>query len=155
MGNIALITEGLALDNGGQLTYRKFTLTWDYIANLGGAALTVDIPLHTLPRGGFLLFCMIHATTQFAGVTTLTASVGNAGSATQFTAASADLVGTAIADTAIRIGPTSATPGGTMARQAINARLTSTGTNLNTLTAGQVDIFIAFGNVTTPAANIG
>ena len=75
--------------------------------------------------------------TPFAGVTTCTASVGDTGSATKFSAAN-DVKATA--NTVYGLQPATS-PASVAASSPLNVYFTSTGTNLSTLSAGEVHMW--------------
>lgn len=151
---MSVITTGIALDNGGKLTYKKFTLDYATIAAIGDAT-SGNVTLFTLPQAGFIVYVRVKHTAQFVGVGgTFKVSVGTSGSATLFTAQTGDLVATAVAATTYTENAGSSVPhsAGTHAAVAIVANCVSSSGNLSGLTAGSVDIYVAYANVTTPSA---
>lgn len=158
-----------AMNYGGSLTYRKFTIPFNdpnLIAlgavtagnvNLDVSSLT-NPPIQpvTSPAQNFMLQpaakilgVYVKASVAFTGtgpLSALTVSVGNAVSNTEFTAAF-DIF-QAVADTTIQ--ETALFKAGRQTASQVFARFTSTGGNLNVLLTGSVDIFVLFMDVTTP-----
>jgi hypothetical protein len=155
----------IGLSLSGYLSYCKFTIG---IADLPYAATsqTIALPWNTLasnpinfaiPQGGVMLGVRVHATTAFAGpsVTAMTVSVGvNGGSNTFFTNAFdifQAVSNTTLQETSMFKSGLQANPGGTAnVNQQVSVTFTATGANLALLTAGSVDIYFCFLNVSTP-----
>jgi hypothetical protein len=141
-----MVTSGIATDLGGQVTFRRFTITY---ADLTDADTSQTINLFTLPKGGIILGVRIKHSTAFSGgtVATCTVSVGSAaGTATDF--ASAYDIFSAAGDTAFQV--TSEFKAVTYVADTVTATVTTTVGNVTDTTAGSVDIDVCFLNVTTP-----
>lgn len=152
---MAVIVEDLALNFGGKLKYTKFTVDYATIAAIIGAATSGNIPLFSLPNFSLVMGIIVKHTVQFAGVGgTLKVSVGTTGTATQLTAATADLVATAVANTAYQKTNTpdigAETSGGTNVSVGVVLNVVSSVGNLTLLTAGSVDIYVLYASVSTP-----
>jgi len=151
----------LAVAAGTGPTLRKFTVTYlDLIAN---AALTGAVALNAkgtnpatiqpvttgflLAQAGKIIGIEVHTTVPFAGpaITAVTVSVGNAISATQFTAAYNCFA--AAADTNVQ--ETSMFKSGQHSANEVSAFFTALGANLSVLTAGSVDFYVYHLNVTS------
>ncbi len=144
-----MIIQGIGLDNGGQLRYTKFTVNFADM-NALGAVVSGDIPLFTIPQGGKFLAAMVKHSAQFAGVAgTLKVSIGKTGTAAFFTAATADLVATAVADGTLQETPGLFKSGQLSALPVVMNCVSGTG-NINLLTAGSVDAYILWTPVSTP-----
>jgi hypothetical protein len=111
-----------------------FTVNFNQTTLAAAAALTANVSLTTLPAGAVVLHTRIKPTVAWLGTATLTASVGDATSATAFTTAldlKAAVSNTAlIANTAPKIT--------TEAADAILLAFTATTNNLNVLSAGSL-----------------
>lgn len=112
----------------------KYTLTAAQVAALG-AALTGNVIIVGLPAGVKIHAAVMKITTQFAGTTTLTCSVGIVGTLAKY-APAFNL------KQAANVFQDANLPGMESFAAAVNivAALTATGTNLNTVSAGQVEI---------------
>lgn len=123
---------------GSKVRYEKFTVDYATIAAIIGAAVSGNVSLFTLPQRGVIMYAFVHCTTQFAGVAgTLKVSVGDAGSATKFTAASADFVATQTdQETTVMKQETADT--------AVLLNVVSSSGNLSGLSAGSVDIYLLY-----------
>jgi len=161
----------VAVGLGGLVTLRKFTIPYNdpnLIAlgavtagnvNLAVSSLTnAPIQPTTSPVQGYLLnqaakilgVC-IHHTTAFTGtgpLTALTVSVGNSISNTQFT--NTQDIFQATGDTVL-LETGGLFKCGQITPSQVFARFTATGGNLNVLTAGSVDIYVMFTDVTSPS----
>ncbi len=138
-----VLVNNIPVNFGGGLRYRKFTIDWDAFKAIIGANTSGNVPLATIPQAGAILYCMVRHTAQFTGVGgTFKVSVGTTGSATLITAASADLVATAVAETTYTEGPSAAKALGSHAAVGLVVNAVSTVGNINTLTAGSVDIYV-------------
>jgi hypothetical protein len=137
--------EDIALNLGAGLEYRRFTVGF---ADLTAAATTQDVALFTLPAGGKILGVFQKHSVPFSGgsLTTMTCAVAKASSATFFT--STFDVFQAVADTTVQ--ETSLFKSGQLTALAVVAHFIGSH-NVNTATAGSVDIFVLYLNVTTPA----
>lgn len=137
-------TSYIASNLGGFLEYRKFTITY---ADLTTAGTTQTIALFTLGAGSKILGVYQKHSEAFAGgsLSSMTVSVGSALSATQFTATFD--VYQAVANTTVQ--ETAMFKSGTAVAQAVNSYWTGSH-NVNTATAGSVDICVLILNVTTP-----
>lgn len=145
-----VINTNVPLAYGAGLTYRKFSIDYTTIIAILGAGVTSgDIPLFTLPRGGKLLGFMVKHSIQFAGVGgTFKVSIGKAGSAVFFTPATVDLVATAVADNTLQ--ETALFKSGQITAVPVVMNVVSSVGNLTTLTAGQVDVYVASIEPSTP-----
>jgi hypothetical protein len=122
------------------ISYKDFT----------AAATTQNITLQTLPKGSVVQWVRIKHAEAVAGgsISAATLSVGSsAGTATSF--ASAFSVSQAVSDTTAQIsaGPVAAT----YAEDTMYARITTTGGNVNTATAGLIYVDVCYWHVTVPA----
>lgn len=148
-----VLTNNIPVQFGAGTRYRKFTIDWDAFKAIIGAATSGNVPLFTLPQAGLILYCKVIATVQFAGVGgTFKVSVGTTGTATLITAASADLVATAIAVTTFTEGPSAAKCLGSNAAVGLVVNAVSTVGNINTLTAGSVDVYVLSVEPSEPGA---
>jgi len=139
-----MVTAYLAANLGGFVEYRKFSLTY---ADLTTAGTTQTIALFTLPANAKILGVYQKHSVAFAGgsLSSMTVSVGSAIGATQFTATFD--VFQAVADTTVQ--ETAMFKSGTAAAQVVNSYWTGSH-NVNTATAGALDICVLFLNVSTP-----
>jgi hypothetical protein len=139
-----MVSSYIASNLGGFVEYRKFSLTY---ADLTTAGTTQTIALFTLPANSKILGVYQKTSVAFSGgsLSTMTVSVGSALSATQFTATYDAFA--AVNDTNVQ--ETAMFKSGTAAAQAVNAYWTGSH-NVNTATAGAIDICVLFLNVTTP-----
>ena len=137
---------GVGLNLGGALEYRRFTVPYTDLTDTAGTSKAVT--LFTIPKGGKILGVFAKHSVAFAGVaiSAMTVSVGKSGSTTFFT--SAFDIFAAVADTTVQ--ETALFKCGQLTALAVIATFTSTGANLTVLTAGSVDIYVLFANVTTP-----
>ena len=149
---MAVIETGLASIYGGGLRYRKFSISYADIATAGGANLVGNVALFTLPQAAFVIYARVKHTKVFAGVTTLTLSVGVVGALTRFTGNSDDLVGTPVADATLTEGPVAPISGATHAAVGVVAHAISTVSNLDQLSDGYADVYVLYVDVTTPSA---
>lgn len=130
------------LNLGGGLVYRKCTITY---ADLTTAGTSQAITLFTLPAHSKILGVCVKHSEAFSGgsLSTMTVSVGRATAATDYTAA-ADIFA-AVADTTLQ--ETSMFKASTDAAVALLATFTGSH-NVNTATAGSVDVYVCYLNVT-------
>lgn len=149
---------GLAL--GGNLSYAKWTFGYNDVNGTAGTTLALTLlenpeggnttTAFQIPQAGVIMFVYVHHTVPFAGtgITGMTVSLGVlGGSATAFT--SAFNVFQAAANTTYQLttGPLTTT----IAAQSLTANFTSTGANLSLATAGAVDIYLCWLDVSTPS----
>ena len=141
------------------LTAAGLTQTIPILSDPGGnafqAAGTTVATLNTqnfqIPQGGVILYARVKHSIQFAApaATSLQLSIGKVGgAATAITAITTigSLMG-AVADTTLQ--ETFAIASGQQSAFGLTANFTSVGGNLNTFTAGQVDLYIFYTAVTT------
>jgi hypothetical protein len=128
---------------GGGLVYRKFTLTY---ADLTTAGTTQEVALFTLPAAGKILGTFIKQSVKFSGgsLSTMTVSVGITGTTTAFS--TTHDIFAAVADTACL--ETSQFKATGLAAKAVVAEFTGSH-NVNTATAGSVDIYVCYLNPAT------
>lgn len=161
----------IALGLGGNPAYRKFTITYQDLQTLAAAttgsvslsnAFGANAPIQPivttqtntaqlLAQAAKILGVYVHQTVQFAGagpVTALTVSVGNSISATQFT--TAFNIFAAPADTTGQ--ETAMFKSGQLSGNVVSAFFTATGGNINGMTAGSVDIYVWYLDVSTAGA---
>ena len=142
-----MLTSGLALNLGGDIAVKRFTLTNN---DCTAVATTQTIALFTLGKESIVTGVRIKGRTAFAGtaITAVTASVGStslgaAGLAAAFDILQAVAAGTFQLSQCFKQGPDAA--------EAVNVYLTSVGGNLSAMTAGKVDIDVYVLSQTTPA----
>ena len=141
-----MITTNIVNSFGAGTQATRFRV--DY-TDCQAAALTKNVSLFTLKAFGIILSVIVKHTTVFAGTAgTIKVSVGTSGVATQFTAASADLVATAVADTAFQ--KTDDPDQASMVDTAVVLNVVSSSGNLSGLTAGSVDVYVYYIQPTTP-----
>jgi hypothetical protein len=145
-----VVIRGVPLNFGGQLRCIEYLIDFNCINSIIGAATSGNINLFTTNRYSQFILILVKHNAQFAGgiAGTLKVSVGTTGTVTQLTAATADLVATAVADTAYQ--RTSSPDLGTVASTQIIMNVVSSSGNLGALTAGSVSVYVFDGNVTTP-----
>jgi len=134
---------------GAGLKIVKYTITYKDANDTAGTSKTIT--LFTLPQGAMVLACRTKHTVAFAGasITDMSFVVGIAGTTNQF---AADLdIDAAVANTTLNQanGPTSAVG---HAKIDVIATIGSTGANLTALTAGSVDVYLVYVDITTPNA---
>jgi len=137
--------SGIASNLGGSLEYRRFQITY---SDLTTADTTHTQALMTLPAGGAqILGVFVKHSTAFSGgsLSSMTVSVGKSGSVTFFT--STFDIYQAVADTTVQ--ETSLFKKGQLTALPVIATFTGSH-NVNTATAGVVDIYILYVNQTTP-----
>lgn len=148
---------GMAM--GGNVAYCKFTIGFQDLTSFAALAQQIALVWNTLsanpaqftiPQGGVMLGVRIHPTVPFAGtgVTGMTLSVGTAASGTFF--APAFNVFQAASNTTLQ--ETSLFASGSAVAVPVFATFTATGANLALLTAGSVDVYLYWLNVSTPNA---
>lgn len=153
----------VAINYGGGLTYRKFTIPWnDPLLIALGAVTSGQIPLKigsdsgaanfSLPQGAKIIGVFVKHSIAFTGtgpLTALTLSLGkNGGSTTLFT--STFDVFQAVADTTLQ--ETAMFKAGQLTSLVPAVNFVATGGNLNVLLGGSVDVYVLFLNVTMPSA---
>lgn len=151
----------LAINHGGQVSLRKFTITYlDLQATSGAGAKALTLVetsspgpsgspvVFAFPKESIVLGVQVHHTVAFSGgsLSAMTVSLGKSGSATLFTAAQ-DIF-QAVADTTVQ--ETALFKLGQITALTPAATFTPTGDSCSSATAGSVDIKVAFLNVTTP-----
>lgn len=157
----------IALGLGGLFTYRKFTITYQDLVAMGASATgsinlcvasLANAPIQPVvsPAQGYLLeqtakmlgICF-HQTVQFAStasaISALTLSIGNAVSNTEFT--SAQSIFAAPADTTVY--ELAMFKSGQISPNQVFAYFTATGGNLSIMTAGSVDVYCLYMNVSS------
>lgn len=150
-------TVGTILDSGVP-AHSKHRLDFGYaLLTAGGSGTTENIAAFTIPAGYRLKSCIVKVTTPFAGTTTLTASVGTSGSPTaallagDMKAVAGTCYGLVDADKGASFTRAACEAGGYLPSMttdtAIVLRFTSTGTNINTLTAGALRLFFTLEHV--------
>ena len=151
----------IALAMGGNMQFARWTFS--YLDLAASAALTAAInflanpPINSttifqIPQGGKMMGVCIQHTTAFAGtaITDVTVSVGlpSPGSATFFTNTfdifQAVANNTLLEASMFKLGGNAAS--------GVIANFTSVGGNLSALTAGSVNIYLAWLNVSTPSS---
>ncbi len=141
-----MVTGGLALALGEGLLYKRFTITH---ADLTDTDTEQTINLFTLGKGSKVLGVNIKHSVAFAGgtINAVTVSVGSAIVGAAGFAAAYDIFA-AVANTSLQ--ETAGFKSGGYDAQTVYAVFTSTAGNLDTATAGSVDIDILVADVTTP-----
>ena len=135
-----MIKTEIPLSLGGNRKLTRYRVDFTD-AKAIGAAVSGNVALFTLPAYAIIDSIIVKHTAVFAGVAgTLKVSVGTSGAATQFTAASADLVATAVADTAFQ--KTDSPDNATVAATNVVLNVVSSSGNLSGLSAGSVDIYV-------------
>jgi len=136
------------MDLGGSLEYRRFTIPYTDLNTTAGT--NKAISLFTLPQAGKVLGVFVKHSASFTGgsISAVTVSVGKAGTVTHFTS-TFDIL-QAAADTTVQ--ETSLFKSGQLTSLAVIADFISTSADLDKLTAGSVDIYVLYLNVTTPSA---
>lgn len=156
----------IGLSLSGYLSYCKFTIGYQDLTSY--AALSESIALvwnaiasnpanFSLPQAGVMMGVRVHHTIAFAGVgiTDMTVSVGANGLSNTFFTPAFDIFqavsNTTLQETSMFKSGLQANPGGTAnVNQQISVTFTATGGNLSALTAGSVDIYFCWTNVSTP-----
>lgn len=154
---------------GGAISTVKYTLTYSDLttagtsqtislnANPGGNAVNTpatSTPINSanfqIPQTGKVLTCTIHHTTAFSGgaITAMTVSVGKVGGSNTFVAPAFNVF-TGAADTNLQ--ESFAVGSGQITAWGVTVTFTSTGGNVNAATAGSVDIYITYLNVSSPS----
>ena len=141
-----MVTTDVALQLGQGLSLRRYTIPY---GDLTTEATSEAETLFTLNPYSAILGVRIHATTAFAGtsVTAMTVSVGSSVVGATGFASAYDIFQT-VGDTVIQ--ESSQFQAGTIAASTVQATFTSTGENMDVLTAGSVDIEVLVMDVTTP-----
>ncbi len=145
---------GLKLD--GQLTYRKFTITYKDVNTVANTTATLNLKTpdgrdYVLPQGSIVLAARAKHSVAFAGgaISDMSFVVGKAGT-TNWLITDLD-IDAAVADTTlVNLGTPTSNVG--HADVALIATIGSTGANLTALTAGSVDVYLLIAEVTTPSA---
>jgi hypothetical protein len=138
MGRIearALPSGGFGVINPANPVWVKYTIGF---AALQAAGTTNAVAIFTLPIKGYIQRVVMNLTTPFVGTTTLTGSIGIAGTVTKYVAVS-NLM--ASANTTYVDGITTPLFESISATTAININAISTVQNLSALSAGSVDIW--------------
>jgi hypothetical protein len=145
---------GLAM--GGNVAFCIFTIGYQDLLAIAATS-SGQLPLvynqgalaFNIPAGGLMLGVRIHHTVSFAGggpLTAMTVAVGNAGTA-NFFAPAFDIFQAAANNT---LQETALFKAGTVAAVPVTVTFTATGGNLSQLTAGSVDIWLYWLNVSSP-----
>lgn len=153
---------------GGQaVAMVRYSILFSDLTGASGTTLTVNLTedpnydfnpttYFVMPPGARCIGLVIHPTVQFVGtgITNLTVSVGNAAqSATYYSGPAVSVWGAVSDSTLTEIGPLFKrglcvnVPTATSDPQVF---FTSTGGNLSALTAGSVDVYVLYYNVTQP-----
>jgi hypothetical protein len=144
-----VVIRGVPLNFGGQVKCTEYLIDYLTLGSIIGAATSGNINLWTTNRYSGILRILVKHNVQFAGVAgTFKVSVGSAATATLLTAATSDLVATAVADTTYQL--TLNPDLGTVAQLQVVCNAVSSSGNVNTLTAGSVSIYVFELNITTP-----
>jgi hypothetical protein len=103
-----------------------------------------------IPQAGVILYAKVHHTTAFSGgtIASMTVSVGKLGGSNTFVTPAFNVF-QAAGDTTLQ--ETFAIPSGQISPWGITVTFTSTVGNVNAATAGSVDIYLAYINVTSPS----
>lgn len=106
----------------------------------------------TIPAGGAVAGCRAHLVTSFTGgsLSAVTAAIGKSGSTTTYLLGASDVF-TAGGDT-VWYGETPLLKSGQQTAWNVSATFTPTGDTLSAATAGEVDIYLYFYNVSDPTA---
>jgi hypothetical protein len=150
---------GTSLSTGDQ--YVKFTLTFSDLTT-AGASQTITLQANPggnavnpadfqIPQGGVIKYARIHHTTAFTGgaLNGMTASIGKKGASNTFVSAAFNVFQTA-ADG--NLEETWNVSSGQQSAWSVTVTFVGTGGNVNAATAGSVDFYIIYQNVTTPNA---
>lgn len=141
-----MVTTDLALQLGQGLSLRRFTIPY---GDLSDADTSEAVTLFTLGAYSAILGVRIHHTTAFAGtsVTAMTVSVGSSVVGAAGFASAYDVFQT-VGDTVIQ--ESTQFQAGTIAASTVQATFTSTGGDMDVMTAGSVDVEVLIMDVTTP-----
>ncbi len=149
----------IAVGMAGNVSYVKFTIGYTDLNATAALTLALSLqaqppnatPVFQIPQGGVMLGAMVHHTVAFAGtaITAVSVSLGVLGGSATFFTPAFDIL-QAVANNTLQ--QTSMFKSGTVAAATVQANFTAVGANLTALTAGSVDIFILYLNVTTPTA---
>lgn len=149
----------LALALGGNLTYVKYTIPYTDLTATAGLVQTTTLLANPgsggtatfqIPQGGVAMGVKVHPTVAFAGpsISAATISVGVTGSVTGLTSA----YDVFQAVTATVVQETAMFKSTSISAIAVTYTFTVVGANLTVLTAGSVDVYICYLNVSTPSA---
>lgn len=150
-----VVVRGVGLDFGGQLRMTEYLIDAATFAAIIGAATSGNINLFTTSRYSTIVEVLVKHNAVFGGVSgTFKVSVGvSGGSATQITAATSDLVATAVADSTYQ--KTNTPDIGTVAAVQITCNAVSSVGNISVLTLGSVSIYVTEKRVSIPNTGTG
>lgn len=116
-------------------SWQKFTVPY---TSLQTAAITNSVLVYTLPIKGVVHAALMNVTVAFSGTTTLSLSLGIAGTVAKF------VVATTVLSTGVTNGVALSTPDveSVSGTTAININAIATVQNLSSLTIGSADIYI-------------
>lgn len=143
--------SNLSLNLGSGISVRRFTYTYLDLQALSGSG-AKSVAMFTLPVGAVILGVRAQTVTAFTGgsLSAMTLLVGKSGTTNYFTSAF-DIFATA-SDTTVQ--ETALFKHGNKAALAVIATFTPTGDTVAAATAGQVDVDVWYGNVTTDTTTI-
>ena len=165
--------QDIAASLGPSIAYLKYTITYNDLAAQTAATTPTTFYLATdpggnpflvpatsapplasnlvIPQAGYVNYCKIHHTVAFSGgsTTACTVAVGKLGGSASYIAPAFNVFQT-VADTTLQ--ETFAVPSGQLSAWGVTVTFTGDGThNLTAYTAGSVDIYISYVNVSTPS----
>lgn len=142
-------TSDIALNLGGGATYRKFTFTFADLQTTSGSGAKALSLAQSIPSHGKVLGVYVKPTVAFAGgsLSAMTISIGKTGGSATLLTSAFDIFA-AVSDTALQ--ETALFKSAQDLAVPLSATFTPTGDTCANCTAGSVDVYIFFLNVTTP-----